>query len=102
VSKKFSITAGSVVIFAFVYLTTQPGLGETCAECQRKVQSDMSACTKQLPAEGVLHNGVRFANPIKPTDAERKAVADRLEKSQACSNKARDGFVNCRQTANCP
>jgi hypothetical protein len=102
VSKKFSITAQSVSLLTLVFLSIRPGLGETCAECQRKVQSEMSACTAQLSSEGPLRNGVRFANPGKPADAERKAAADHLEKSRVCSSKAREGFANCRQTANCP
>jgi len=102
VSKTFLIGARSVGLLALVFFFAQSALSETCAECQRKVQSDRSACIAQLPSEGVLHNGVRFANPSKPTDAELKAAADHLEKSRACSTKAREGFANCRQTANCP
>jgi hypothetical protein len=101
VSKKL-LAAKSVAFVAFIFLVPQYGRGETCAECQRKVQSDVSACIKQLPSEGPFHNGVKFANPGKPTDADLKTAADHREKSQACSNKAREGFANCRQTANCP
>jgi len=96
VSKKFSIGARSMGLFALALFMVQPALSETCAECQRKVQADMNTCAGQLPRT------VKYANPGKPTDTEQKAAADRLEKSRACSTKAREGFSNCRQTANCP
>jgi len=96
VSGTFSIGARSAGLLALVFFTTQLALSETCAECQRKVQADMNTCAGQLPRV------VKYANPGKPTDAERQAAADRLEKSRACSTKAREGFANCRQTASCP
>lgn len=94
-SRRFSLAARSLSALTLVFLMARPGLGETCSECQRKVQAVMSTC------RGKISRTVKYADPKKPTDAERKAAADHLDESRACSLEAREGFNKCRQPANC-
>jgi hypothetical protein len=96
VPKKFSPSRRLWGLFALLCLAAGPALSETCPECQRKVQVDVKTCFGQLPAK------VKYADPRKPNDSERKADADRLDKSKACSADARQGYANCGRTANCP
>ena len=68
----------------------------TCATCQKEVQSALTACRTKVPSP------VKPKDPRKETDEERKAASDRLEKSRNCSTAANEGFANCRRTAGCP
>ena len=85
----------TIGLFGLALFMAGPASGETCSECQQKVQTSLAACMKQVPRK------IKLADPKKPTDAEKKAETERLDKSRACSFQARDGFASCRRTASC-
>jgi hypothetical protein len=96
VLKTFLFAAQALGILALLLFRGGSAIGETCPQCQQKVQTDWATCVKQLPKK------IKPAVRGKPTDTEKQAIAERATRSRACSTGAHSGFDNCRITARCP
>jgi len=96
VSQKSSIKVQALSLFGFVFLIAGPAVGETCSDCQKRVQSEMATCVSKLPRI------VKYPDVRGKTDADRKLEAEHAEKARACSKAAQDGYADCRKTAQCP
>ena len=86
----------AALLLAVGWLSSPASAAESCEQCLRNVQTAVGICKDQLPPE------VKPVDPKKPSSAERKAVAERAEKSSKCEQRSNEGLNRCKSVSKCP